>query len=823
MGHECLYRDKPGSAPRVPSGPYIGRVARSPILTSTVPRLVAALVLSVLAGVVLAGLAFPVIGGVGLVAKSGADDFLALPADLKTPPLPQRSAILDKDGKTIASLFLENRVPVELKDVPVTAQQALIAIEDSRFYDHNGIDVKGTARALARNSSSGTVQQGGSTLTQQYVKNTLVEAARNRTGQQAARERSVKRKLQEARYALALEHTLTKRQILQGYLNIAYYGNGVYGIGTAANHYFGSSVRQLDLARGALLAGMVQNPKRFDPIANPQAAVARRNVVLARMAELGYITPAQQARAEREGLHLRVTQVASGCEAPGVRAPFFCDYVRRYLEDGPVGAVLGATRQERQEALLAGGLTIHTTLDPVVQAAAQQAVDEQLPASDPFGAAAVVDTVEPGTGAVKAMAVDRGYGAGKNQTKVNLALGGSLGFQGGSTFKAFVLARALQLGIPTSLILNAPATYCPKAFPYVLKDGSCPGNSEPNEAGSFDMATATAESVNTWFIQLEERTGLATPPALAESLGVRVVDGTYDGTQFARTNASFVLGTEGVSPLAMAAAYATFGARGLFCPPQPVSSIVLPNGKKLDLPAQPCSQALEQGVADTLTSLLRGVIDGPDSFRTGIGASIGRPAAGKTGTTQGSRAAWFVGYTPQLATAVWMGKPLPTEMRGQVINGRYYKQVYGGTIPASIWRQTMSQASAGTAPLDFTGADSSVANGHEIDVPDVTGQPVDAASRTLRDQGFAVRIGFSTRAAPIPDGAVAYTYPGAGTTAPVGSTISIHASNGLAPRPVRPVAPSATPQPTSSAAPVPPGATNPPAPAPKPTKKRGGP
>ena len=777
---------------------------------------------SLLAGVVLAGLAFPLVGGIGLAAKSGADDFLALPAALTVAPLAQRSVLLDNQGKVLATLFSENRVPVKLKDVPVTAQQALIAIEDSRFYEHNGIDVKGTARALARNSSSGSVQQGGSTLTQQYVKNTLIEAARNRTGQDAARERSLRRKLQEARYALALEHTLSKAQILEGYLNIAYYGNGVYGIGAAANHYFGSSVRQLDLARGALLAGMVQNPRRFDPIANPQEAVTRRNVVLARMAQLGYISEADKHTSEKEGLHLRVTQVASGCEAPGVTAPFFCDYVRRYLEDGPVGAALGASRQERQEALLSGGLTIRTTLDPVIQAAAQKAVDQRLPAADPFGAAGVVDTVEPGTGLVKAMAVDRGYGSGPRQTKVNLALGGSLGFQGGSTFKAFVLARALQLGIPTGLTLNAPATYCPKAFIYELKDGGCPGNSEPNEAGSFDMATATAESVNTWFIQLEERTGLATPPALAESLGVRVVDGSYDGKPFARTNPSFVLGTEGVSPLAMASAYAAFGARGLYCPPQPVTAIFLPSGKKLDLGAPPCSQALEQGVADTVTSLLRGVIDGPSPLRTGLGASIGRPAAGKTGTTQGSKAAWFVGFTPQLATAVWMGKMTPTEMRRVVINGAYYKQVYGGTIPASVWRQTMSEALAGTAPLDFAAPDTSASDGSKVAVPDVTGQPVDVAAQALRDQGFAVQVSDFRRAAPIPYGAVASTYPAAGAFAAVGSTITIHPSNGRAPLPRY------VPPPAPAPAPVPPVATTPPAApapsptaAPKPTKKRG--
>ncbi len=812
---------------------------------SILPRLALAVVLSVLAGVCVAGLAFPVIGGAGLIAKSGADEFTTLPADLKTPPLSQRSRILDKNGNLLATLFSENRVPVRLQEVPVFARQALIAIEDNRFYEHNGIDIKGTVRALARNSRSGSVQQGGSTLTQQYVKNALLEAAgANRTNQDAARGRTVKRKLQEARYALALEHSMTKDQILESYLNIAYYGNGVYGIGTAATHYFGRNVSTLDLAQGALLAGMVQNPNRFDPIAHPQAAVLRRNVVLGRLADLGYINPAQKAKGEAEGLHLHPTTVKSGCEAPGVTAPFFCDYVRRYLEDGPARTALGATRQERQQALLGGGLTIKTTLDPVVQSAAQQAVDTQVPKDDPSGALAVSDSVEPGTGAVKAMAVDRPYGdqAKLGQTKVNFALGGTYGFQGGSTFKAFVLARALQLGIPTDLTLYAPQRYCPKAFKYVTPTGCGPQNAGDSEAGVFNMIQATWDSVNTYYIQLEERTGLATPPALAESLGVRVLDpgGDPAGKPFSRTNGSFVLGTEGVSPLAMAGAYATFAAHGLFCPPTPIATITDRDGKKVDLPPNPCSQALEKGVADTVTSILQGVIDGPDPLRTGAHASIGRPAAGKTGTTDTASAAWFDGYTPQLATSVWVGKATPAPLTDISINNNYYKEVYGGTVPAAIWQQMMSQALKDVAPVDFATADPTVTLGAMVDVPDVTGQPVDAAEQALRDAGFAVETGSRTAGAPIPAGAVASTSPSAGSSVPAGTTVQVHPSNGReaptfqvptfqAPQPGATFSFPAAPQPTATTPSFTPGPAAPsaapftfsPAPQPRPTRPRG--
>jgi membrane peptidoglycan carboxypeptidase len=784
-------------------------------------RVAAALALSVLAGICLAGLLFPVVGTAGLIGKRGADDFLSLPSKLETPALAQRSRIQDKDGHVLATLFTENRVQVTLGQVPKTAQDALIAIEDSRFREHRGLDVKGTLRALARNSSSGEVQQGGSTLTQQYVKNVLIESARTKAGQQAARERSVHRKLQEARYALALEQTLSKDQILEGYLNIAYYGNGVYGIGTAAAHYWGVPVSRLTLAQGALLAGMVQNPRRYDPQDNPKASVARRNTVLRRMRDLHYITPEQELAASRAGLGLRISTVRSGCEAPGVTAPFFCDYVLRYLTDGPAGSALGATKQERQEALLAGGLTIRTTLDPKVQKAAQQAVDDQVPRRDRFGAAAVADVVEPGTGAVRGMAVDRTFGSRKGETKVNLALGGSLGFQPGSTFKVFTLARAIQIGISPQLTLYAPQRYCPKAYSYVLAGGGCPGNAGDSESGRFTLVKATWESVNTYFLQLAERTGLDGPIGLAEAMGVRQVErSSYEGGPLSHLGSFVIGGSNTVSPLAMAGAYATLAARGQYCPPNPVTEVLDTQGKALSLPTTPCSQVLEQDVADTVTSILRGVIDGPVAGRTGKGASIGRPAAGKTGTTDESKAAWFCGYTPQLATAVWVGKPTPTPMQNVTINHRHYRAVYGGSLPAPIWRQVMLGALKGVPAVDFV-APPKLDSGTKVAVPDVHGLTVEAASEQLRAAGFGVVVGAAINAGPVPAGAVAATRPVAGTQLPAGSTVTIVPSNGLEPVATPSPSPSPSPGPSNPGQGPPPSGT--PSPTPSPTKKHGPP
>jgi membrane peptidoglycan carboxypeptidase len=774
-----------------PAPPYACAVKTSPASV----RIAFGLVVAMLAGVVLAGLAFPVLGGIGLIGKSAADDLT--PQKPPAVDLAQSTTILDRNGGVIATLFTENRKPVKLGQVPKLARQALIAIEDSRFYEHRGLDVKGTARALARNSSSGSVQQGGSTLTQQYVKNILIASASTEEGQKAAIQRSLRRKIQEARHALYLEEHMTKDQILEGYLNIAYYGGGVYGIGTAARHYFSVPVQKLTLAQGALLAGMLQNPRKYDPVDNPRTSVARRNTVLARMLELGIITQAAHDRARREPLRLKISEVLSGCEAPGVSAPFFCDYVRRYLENGPAGEVLGETRQERQQRLLAGGLTIHTTLDPVVQRAAQQAVNEKVPPNDPFGAVAVADTVEPGTGAVRAMAVDRVFGSKRGQTKVNFALGGSAGFQGGSTFKAFVLARALQMGISPKLTLHAPVRYCPTAFTYLTGSGKCPSNAGDSESGVFNMVSATWASVNTYFIQLEERTGLVTPPELAEQLGVRQIDGTFSGGKLPKIP-SFVLGSPEVSPLAMAAAYAAFAAKGKYCEPHPVTKIVDSNGRPLDLDAPNCSQPLEANVANTLTGMLRGVIDGRGGHRTGAGASIGRPAAGKTGTTNDSEAAWFVGYTPELSTAVWVGKSTPTPMVGVTINGRYYRQVYGGGIPASIWRQLMSEALRGQPVQNFPPITKAIGEGLEGTlVPDVRAMSVGQASAILQDAGFGVGVGPVVDDASISAGLVVGTSPAGGSKAPAGSTIVIRTSSGRGPTPTPPpVTARPTPRPT---------------------------
>ncbi len=749
-----------------------------------------ALLVASLSGVLTAALAFPLVGGVGLAAKSAVDDFQSLPAGIATPSLSLRSRVLAADGSLLATFYRVNRIEAPFDTIPESMRNAAVAIEDSRFYEHDGVDYKGTLRAAAANARSGGVVQGGSTLTQQYVKNALIEAARgDKAGQAAAVDQSVERKLREARYALALERTMTKDEILHGYLEIAYYGNGVYGVGTAAQYYFRKPVSKLTLAESATLAGVVQNPSRFN-VASKDAdvredVVERRNLVLSRMRDVGMITEATRRKtAASELAEIKVRKVDSGCEAARVKAPFFCDQVRRELETSEVGAALGATREERQDALFGGGLTIRTSLDPAVQASTQEALDAEVPRDDPSKAYAAADIVEPGTGHIKAMAVDRGYGDGKGETKLNYATGGSVGFQAGSTFKAFYLAAALQQDLPLSTSFYSPAQYVPDQAKCNTKVDGVPQpirNAEVDEAGTFDLVSGTHASVNTFYIQLAEETGQEKPLALAEAMGLRwMKDG---GLESFPRYCSSVLGSFEVSPLAMAGAYATFAASGIHCTPRAILSISDRSGAEIDVPETECGRVLEADVANTVTSVLRGVVDG-SSVRTGRAASIGRPVAGKTGTTNSSRAAWFVGYTPQLATAVWVGKSDFKPLTRISINGSYYPQVYGGTVPAQIFAKAVRGASEDLPVKQFPTAAASRSSatfaGTGLSgpgVPNVAGGSYDSALASLRAAGLNPTAGRRV-SSNLPEGTVTYTYPRAGAAARPGTTVYVYRSLG---------------------------------------------
>lgn len=667
-------------------------------------RIGAIFAVSVVGGLVLGLMALPFVGGAGVAARNVVQSFENLPDSIQTPPLPERTRILASDGTELAVLYYQNRVEVPLLSVAPLMRQAVISVEDSRYLSHHGVDLRGALRALASNTSAGGVQEGASTLTMQYVKNVLVNEATTTEELAAARGQSTQRKLREVRYALALERQYTKAEILERYLNIVYFGGGAYGVEAAARRYFSKSAADLTLAESATLAGIVQQPVAFDPLHNPELSQKRRNVVLGRMADQGYVSQeeAKQASLIPMVSTLRPNSVANGCTTS--YAPFFCDYVLQSIRTDPT---FGETPEAREAFLRRGGYTIRTTLDSKAQAGAFTAVTEQIPITDDSKRAAAISMVQPGTGNILAMAQNRLWGtSGVGRTTYNYnvdrAYNGTIGMQAGSTFKIFTLAAALEAGISPLEPIRAPSPNTFEGFVNCETGASFGPVTVRNStgAGTFGMAQGTAYSINTYFMALEERTGLCRPAEIAESMGVF----RGSGEPLLRVP-SFTLGTMEVTPLAMANAYATFAAHGLHCQPRVILEIRDRANKSLPVPQERCEQVLEPNIADTVTALLTGVIDGPIQGRTGGAMSLAdRPAAGKTGTTNESAAVWFCGFTPDIAAAVWVGDPrggFAYPMKDVTVNGKYYSQVFGGTLPGPIWQQAMVSALAGTLPTDF--------------------------------------------------------------------------------------------------------------------------
>ena len=790
---------------------------------SRLTRLVVLLVLALLTGGLVAALALPVVGGVGVFTRNtiGNIAFTDLPPELQQPPLSQRSVILADDGSELATFYYENRQSIALAQVAPVMRNAIVAIEDSRFYQHHGVDPRGILRALVKDSSSGSAAQGASTITQQYVRQALVEtnsANDNAAAAHAAVAKNLTRKLTEARYALALEQKLSKDEILQDYLNTVYFGSGAYGIAAAAQHYFSEPASALTLTQAALLSGVINNPSTYDPILNPKNALQRRNIVLQRMADLKYISQSDADKAKQTPLGLKVSQIPNGCSDSS--APFFCEYVvDEFLNDSS----FLTSRDARANLLRRGGLTIYTTLDPAVQKAAQDAVDNVVP-PDPSknaGLAGAIDMVDPKTGAVRAMAVDRAFGNGPGETELNLAADaahdGSSGRHAGSTFKVFVLAAALEEGIPVGTTINSPNHITIPQGSTTDCDGNKTGawtlgNAGDSEAGTFDMLHATWYSVNTYFAQLEVKTGLCRPVQIAESMGVHLSTGGP-----LQQVPAFVLGAEDVDPLSVAGAFATLANQGMFCKPQAITKVTT-SIEGLTLPTVPgpqCTQVLDRNIANGVTSMLTGVLTQPGG--TGAGLSIGRPAAGKTGTDDEYKNGWFSGYTPNLAASVWTGNPdSATPMRGVTVNGHYIGEVFGATLAGKIWQQAMAGA-VKTMPVEsFVSPPDSVLHGQPVVVPDVSGMDPATAKAALQKLGFVVATDMPQVPSTQPAGKVDSTSPVAGTAGHVGDSVTILVSNGTPPPPTGspPVSsPPASPAPGGSKS-----ATPSPTPAPSPTK-----
>jgi penicillin-binding protein 1A len=583
---------------------------------------------------------------------------LPLPAEPPTmQPLPEvkRSLVYAADG-TVIGEFREatSRVPVAPDQIPDTIKRAVIAAEDHTFYDHGGIDWRSLARAAWTNLRSGEYDQGGSTITQQLVKNRYTDG-----------QRSLRRKLHEAFISLQLERVLSKEKILAHYLNTVYFGDSVYGVAAAARSYFHKPLAEVNLSEAAMLAGIIPAPSRYSPRKHPEAAERKRRLVLDALVRHGLATAGEvaAARAAPPMVH----------PPPVLRSPYpyFLDYVRHYLLD---------VKGYPAELVFGGGLRIETTLDPDVQQAAEAAIRRAL--DRPGDPESSLVAVEPRTGFVRALIGGRDWSG----SQVNLALGrqgGGSGRQAGSAFKPFVLARALDSGMSPRRVYPAPARIQPPGFDAPVKNYGRAGY------GKADLVTATRKSINTVYAQLIADVGVAETAAMARRLGVTSIDPSVPPF------ASIALGSQEVSPLEMASAYAVFAARGLGVEPTPVRRVIHRDEVLEDNGASDRTErVLKEAVADTVNQVLQTVI----TSGTGTLADIGVPAAGKTGTSENYGNAWFVGYTPALSTAVWVGHP---EGNVPMLGIHGVRAVAGGTIPARIWHDFMAVALRGVPPAAF--------------------------------------------------------------------------------------------------------------------------
>ena len=666
-----------------------------------VSMLVVFLALSGVGGVLSAGFATPFVGVTAALTKASAELFEELPSDFNVQQPSQISTLYASDGQEITQFYAENRIVVPLSQISVNMQNAIVAVEDQRFYQHQGVDPTGMVRALVSNNAGGS-RQGASTLTQQYVRNTLIETGLRNDDHKIIRdatESTVARKLREMKFALSLEQKYSKQQILEGYLNIAAFSPSTYGVEASARHYFSKSASELTVAEAALMAGTTNAPSAYDPVSQPELAKNRMDWVLAKMLEEKFITQEQYDEAVATPIEsmLHVQDAPAGCGAAGTAA-YFCTYV--------VNEILGSENfgpdvASRRQLLTRGGLKITTTLDLKRQSAADSIIQANTPIGDSDDANSTIASIEPGTGKIRAIAQNTTFedsqlvfAADAKHGGVELA-DGTVGFQPGSTFKAIILAQWLRSGHTAGQVVNAsgPRTYPPNTFnvpcdPDLAAGSWTVNNVAGTTAGNMTVREATKQSMNVGFTEMLKQLDVCEVTQFAASIGVTKADGSP-----LDPDPSLALGSKPVPPLSMANVYATFASGGKYCRPIAIESILDASGTSMAVPSADCTQALDEKAADQTAITLQAT---SEPGGTAKDAGIGRPIAGKTGTTDEAENAWFVGFTPQLSTAVWIGdaKESSRSLVGRTIGGNYYRQMYGSDLAVPMWRDYMSQALA---------------------------------------------------------------------------------------------------------------------------------
>jgi len=738
-----------------------------------------------LAGVLLAGVMFPLAGGFGYASNRAADTVDNVSAELVEGTVPAVSTMVDSAGNPIAWLYDQRRFEVPSDKISNEMKLAIVSVEDRRFPEHKGVDWQGTMRAFLTNTTSGEVQQGASTLDQQYVKNyQLLVVAKTDAERRAAIETTPARKIREIRMALTLDKELTKDEILTRYLNLVPFGNASFGIQDAAQTYFGIDASELNTQQSAMLAGMVQSSSALNPYTNPEGVLERRNVVLDTM--ISNIPERAAELRELKGTPLGVlpepNRLPRGCIAAGDRG-FFCDYALQYLANA------GISREQIDK----GGYLIKTTLDPAVQASTKAALSANAsPELD--GIANVMNVVQPGQDShrILAMGSSRTYGLDANANETVQAQPYSLAGHGaGSIFKIFTTAAAMEKGLGTNAILDVPGRFEARGMGSGGARG-CPASTYCVEnAGKYPAALsvtdALAQSPNTAFVKLIQATGVAPTVDMAVRLGLRsyAQPGTsgFDDRSMAdfqkdQNLGSFTLGPTWINPLELSNVAATLASHGKWCPPTPIDSVFDREGKPVSVTQQACEQVVEPGLADTLTNAMS-KDDKPGGTSAGAAGSVGwtLPMAGKTGTTESHMSSGFLGFTNNFAAAVYVfgDSPTPGEICSAPLRPCGDGNLFGGNEPARTWYAAMNPIANNFGPTTLPPVDQKYARGSQNgQVPDVTGLSQSAATSRLQGAGFTVNA--VTTASQAAKGTVTSASP-SGSAIP-GSTITIYVSDG---------------------------------------------
>ena len=655
--------------------------------------LLAFLSVSALMGVVGAGMLVPIAGPTALVAKSAPSVFNELPGDLQTVAPAEESQILDSSGAVIAHFYDKQRIVVPSANISDVMKKAIIAIEDKRFYEHNGVDATGIARAFVTNlGDSG--RQGASTITQQYVRNSLAERGYlegDADQVSAATEQTTERKLREIKYALALEKTQSKDEILTGYLNIAPFGPITYGVEAASQRYFSKSASELNYLESALLAGLVQSPVQYDPLVHPDAAKERRNTVLAAMLEQNVITQEEYDKGIDTTIDsmLHPTVSSEGCSGAESSKAYFCDYVlAQFLED----PTFGETRTERERMLKTQGITIRTTMDPTMQNAAFSSLTHTIPVGDASGLNDALVSLDPRSGRVLAMAQNTTYGIESGETMSNYSADGNL--QVGSTFKVFTLLEWFKEGHSAYETVGSNNTF------YGNGSFKCGGraiytdgyqvNDLAGKTGTMNVVRATGQSVNQAFVNMASRVDFCAIFDTAYNMGI-----TEDGEVPSPFPAN-ILGSVSSSPLQMASVFGAIANSGQQCTPQSIESVTDRDENVLKEFSADCKEVISADVANKTAALLTA---SAGQYYTSTRLGDGRPFAAKSGTTDGHANTWLTGFTPSVVTSAWVGHGANSsqEVGSVTINGKYYGEIYGETfVGQNIWAPYMTQILAGT-------------------------------------------------------------------------------------------------------------------------------